>query len=216
MSNVNSDTSDTTKTPEAFPGGSPGPGGLTVITGCSGTGKTQAALHFAQEPGSVFFAGDEDETVLRRKAASLGLDVANTTFIHNTSKDISNEMLEVLVLVKRCLTVPTVKRVVIDDFNRLTGLAASLWASGLQQLAADSEAHILVTLQTRRPASKAPNLAGATKRETPLALSHSATNVIHLDSPFDTRPTGVLVKSGTLLLHQVPDELFGVKLRTES
>ena len=211
MTNVNSDTSDTTKTPEAFPGGSPGPGGFTVITGCAGTGKTQAALHFAQEPGSVFFAGDEDETVLRRKAAGLGLDVANTTFINNTSNDMS----EVLGQIERFLLVPTVKRVVIDDFNRLTGLPASICARGLQQLVANSEAHILVTLHTRRPASKAPNLAEATKRETPLALFYIATDVVHLDSPFDTRPTGVMVKTRTLLLHQVPDELFGIKLRTE-
>ena len=204
MPNVNSDTSDTpdiTKTLEASDEAF-GPGNITVITGCAGTGKTTVALNFAQEPGTVFLAGDEDEVVLRQKAARLGLDVSNTTFIDNTS----NNKSEVLIL--------NAKRVVVEDFSRLVG-PASLWSRKFMDLAVRRNAHILVTVHTRRPASEVTNLADAVKREIPMALSYSATNVIHLDSPFDTRPTGVLVKTRTLLSHQVPDELFGVKLRTE-
>lgn len=184
---------------------------ITIITGNSGTGKTLAALNFAQGADTLFFIGDENEATLRRKAADLGLDLSKTVF---ESDSALGNLSSISSCIKQHLSTRSVTRVVIEDVQAILDLGFGQ-SQQLRDLADKYNLHVLLTNLTRRASWKIEAVMQRVDGP-PTSLRDITDNHIHLDTPFDTRPTGVLVKSLPLLPHPVPEELFGIKLRQES
>lgn len=180
---------------------------ITIITGSAGTGKTFAAMNFAKEADTLFILGDESEAILRRRAAHLGWDLSKIKF--ESGEDL-NTLTKLEDLFEHQLSV---KQVVIENTQTFQDLGFGQ-SQRLRDLAVKYNLHVLLTNLTRRTSRE---IEAALQRVDgpPTSLRYTADNHIHLDSPFDACPTGVMVKSLTFLPHQVPEELFGVKLRQE-
>lgn len=174
---------------------------ITLITGCSGTGKTLAALNFAQEPETLFCAGEESPHVLQAMAFNHRLDVSKTRFLLRPPMLDLHAILATIELEQKSTSFT---RLVIDDAQDVRMDVRQ--TSFLLDLANKYGLHILVTWHTRRVSKD--------REKTPPKdlLLHSASCHIHLDPEFDIRPRGILEKGRTPTPRHKLKEMFGVEL----
>lgn len=177
---------------------------LILITGPTGSGKTLAALDFAQEAWSIFFVGGEGSAEpLQEKAASFLKNVDETIFFSSSDWKDAAEAISALERVTNIDPKLRAKRIVVDSLECFGNFPED-WLPRLAQVAAQFDGDILLLLGTKDfwMMTSTPSLVGI------------ADYVIHLDSPFEECPRGVLVKQPPN--QPVGDFAFGVRLRNRA